>query len=272
VKSSDQNRTIEDFGEQWTRYTDNEGWYGSLELFQDMLGPLLSTSEIEGATVAEIGSGTGRIVSMLLAAGAARVVAIEPSEAFEVLVENVAKMNGGAEKVVPIRASGHDFETDLTLDFVFSIGVLHHIVEPGPVVRAAFDALAPGGRIFVWLYGREGNRGYLALTRPLRAITVRLPHPLLKVVVEIVYGLLAVYRQACRALPLPLRSYLEEVLWPMSPKNRRLVIYDQLNPAHAKYYREGEARSLLAEAGFEALRLHHRHGYSWSVIGTKPAA
>ena len=52
---------------------------------------------------------------------------------------------------------------------------------------------------------------------------------------------------------------------------RRLVIYDQLNPAYAKYYREHEARALLSDAGFRNVRLHHRHGYSWTVIGEKPA-
>jgi hypothetical protein len=55
----------------------------------------------------------------------------------------------------------------------------------------------------------------------------------------------------------------------MSPHKRRLAIYDQLNPAYAKYYTREEAAALLAAAGFVDIRLHHRHGYSWSVIGTK---
>jgi predicted RNA methylase len=45
---------------------------------------------VAGRQVADIGSGTGRIVAMLLAAGAARVTAIEPSRAFEVLAPRFA--------------------------------------------------------------------------------------------------------------------------------------------------------------------------------------
>lgn len=51
---------------------------------------------------------------------------------------------------------------------------------------------------------------------------------------------------------------------------RRLVIYDQLNPAYAKYYTRAEAYELLRQAGFDDVRLHHRHGYSWTAVGTRP--
>ena len=34
-------RTIQDFGDQWTRYTGNEGYYGSVELLRDICEPLV---------------------------------------------------------------------------------------------------------------------------------------------------------------------------------------------------------------------------------------
>jgi hypothetical protein len=60
------------------------------------------------------------------------------------------------------------------------------------------------------------------------------------------------------------------VMLPLTPSARRVVIYDQLNPAYAKYYRRGEAEALLASQGFTDVKLHHRHGYSWTVLGMKP--
>src|ERR1043165_1933689 len=89
MKQTLRDRSIADFGAQWTRYRDNEGWYGSLQLFRDIFGPVLSADEVAGCRVAEIGSGTGRIVNMLLEAGAAHVLAVEPSQAFDVLRANV---------------------------------------------------------------------------------------------------------------------------------------------------------------------------------------
>jgi hypothetical protein len=56
----------------------------------------------------------------------------------------------------------------------------------------------------------------------------------------------------------------------MPPEKQRLIIYDQLNPAYAKYYMKREAVKLLLDGGFINVRVHHRHGYSWTVIGTKP--
>jgi hypothetical protein len=67
-----------------------------------------------------------------------------------------------------------------------------------------------------------------------------------------------------------LREYMLSILEKMSPKKRRLIIYDQLKPSYAKYYTQFEARKLLSDRNFENVRVHHRHGYSWTVIGTKP--
>ena len=138
-----QKQTIEDFGQQWTKYTTNNGYYGSLELFQDIISPLMTIDEIRGTNVAEIGSGTGRIVDMLLEAGASHVTAIEPSDAFYVLQENIRCK---VDRVCCYHVLGDQLPELADLDYIFSIGVLHHIPDPMPVVKAAYDALKPGGR------------------------------------------------------------------------------------------------------------------------------
>jgi hypothetical protein len=74
----------------------------------------------------------------------------------------------------------------------------------------------------------------------------------------------------CRRLSLPLAGYVRGHLARLTPAVRRLTIYDQLNPAFARYYTRTEASTLLADAGFVDVRLHHRHGYSWTVVGRKP--
>ena len=261
-------RTIRDFGEQWNRYPENDGYYASTELLRDIAGPLLRMSDIEGKQVADIGSGTGRIVNMLLSAGAGHVVAIEPSAAFEVLRRNISQPN----RVTLLKIGGAELPPSSQLDLVVSIGVLHHITDPNPVVDACFRALRPGGRILVWLYGKEGNEAYLAFATFLRAITKRLPHNALTLVVWGLYPFLAGWLWLARRVPVPLQNYLNNYLARLSPAQRRLVMYDQLNPAYAKYYTAGEARTLLERAGFINVSLHHRHGYSWTVSGQRPGA
>ena len=260
-------RTIADFGEQWVRFRDNNGYYGSNALFEDIVSPLLTPADVAGRQVADIGSGTGRIVAMLLGAGAARVTAIEPSRAFEVLAPRFAD----DPRVDCKQLAGEDIADLGPFDLIVTFGVLHHIPDPLPVVRAAYAALRPGGRLFAWMYGHEGNEVYLAFAQPLRAVTKHLPDPVLAGLVRVLDLPLVAYIALCRWLPLPMAVYMREHLGKLPPDARRLTIFDQLNPAYAKYYRRDEVEALFSAGGFTDIQLYRRHGYSWSVIGTKPA-
>lgn len=262
-------KTIEDFGEQWLHYTDSQGYYGSLDLFRDILGPLFSLEDLPGSRVADIGSGTGRVVKMLVEAGATHVLAVEPSDAYFILERNARAYEG---RVLPLRARGEEIPSGLELDLVFAIGVLHHIPDPSPVVRAAHNALKPGGRVVIWMYAKEGNERYLSFVRPLRQITTRLPHGLLAGLCWSLCLALDAYLVAARRLPIrvPMREYVLGPFSKLTRDKRQLVIYDQLNPAYAKYYTRDEVTELLITGGFEQVSLYHRHGNSWTATGRKP--
>lgn len=260
-------RTIRDFGVQWTTYRSNEGYFGTVELLADFFDGVLDLREIRGKQVADIGSGTGRIVNMLIDAGAAHVLGVEPSSAYRVMLENTLCRG---DRVTCLNVRGDQLPPSGELDFVFSVGVIHHIPEPDATIRAAYEALRPGGRIAIWVYGREGNELYLSIALPMRRITRRLPHDMLAALVRVLDVPLVAYIAACRRLPLPMRRYMTEVMGKLTPAKRRLGIYDQLNPAYARYYTRAEARDLLARAGFVDIRQAHRHGYSWSLVGTRP--
>jgi SAM-dependent methyltransferase len=264
--SKDRARTISDFGEQWTRHTGNPDYYGSVELFADIIQPFLTLDDVKGRKCADVGSGTGRIVLMMLAAGAETVTAIEPSRAYSVLVQNTAQ---AGKKVRCLNVAGEAIPKD-DFDLVLSIGVLHHIPDPRPVVQAAYEALRPGGRMLAWVYGHEGSRAYQSIFTPVRMLTRNLPVAINEVLAWTLYPFVLGYGTLTRLLPsLPLSNYLSNVYLRFPPAERRLVILDQINPRWAKYYTGEEAEALLADAGFRDVRLHHRRGYSWTVIGSK---
>lgn len=262
-------KTVNDFGIQWTHYTSNDGFYGSKELFADIVEPLLDVGEVQDANVAEIGSGSGRIALMLAEAGASNVTAMEPSDGYDVLVKTINESEW-LDRIVTQKKLGAELDESNVYDLIFSVGVLMHVPEPIPVLQAAYEALKPGGKFFVWIYSKEGIGAYLAFVRPLRAISSRLPHALLVPVIWLTYSALVVYQFMCKFSPLPLKDYVTKVLWKLSPEKRRLVIYDQLNPTFVKYYSKDDLKELFKAGGFEDIKLHHRHGYSWSAIGTKP--
>ncbi len=258
-------KTIKDFGDQWTHYSQNEGYYASLEFFKDICGPLVDLSDLQGKTILDIGSGSGRIVKMLLDSGASRVVAVEPSGAFEKLVENTRPWE---KKIEYLNLKGENIP-DMKVDYAFSIGVLHHIPDPQPTVQRAFDCLKPGGKFLIWVYGSEGNEFYLSLIQPLRKLTSIIPDIILVGLAHIFNFFLFLYIFFNKFLVLPFHRYLREVLAKLSRKDRFLVIFDQLNPAYARYYRREEAENLLKKIGFINVASFHRHAYSWTVIGEK---
>jgi SAM-dependent methyltransferase len=266
-RPADSERTIGDFGQQWTTYKDNTGYYGSADFFADIWGPLRSEMTVEGSRVADIGAGTGRFVNILLDAGVDHVIAIEPSDAMSVLKANTAK---GQDRITYLHVTGDQIPADSALDYVFAIGVLHHIPDPLPLLRAARAALKPGGCCFAWIYGSEGNRLYIRLVSALRVLATRAPHRVLVMMVWLLYGPLRIYVAAARVLPLPLRHYMTQVLGKLNGSKIRLVIYDQLNPTHAEYYSREQVISLFTQAGYQPVRLHHRHGYSWAVKAVNP--
>jgi SAM-dependent methyltransferase len=261
-------RTVAAFGEQWSHYTQNDGYYGSLELFADVIAPLLTPADFTGARVADIGSGTGRIVGMLLAAGAAHVTAVEPSRAFAVLSRNTADIR---DRVTVLNVTGDRLPPGLELDYVVSLGVLHHIPEPAPVVRAALAALRPGGRILLWVYAHEGNERYLAWTTPLRALTTRMPHLAVAGVSHLLASATTAFLAAKAAVRPGGSGYLDRVFARLPYRDRHLVVYDQLRPRHTKHYTAHELEELLSSCGYAEIHLSHRHGYSWTAVATKPA-
>jgi len=157
-------------------------------------------------------------------------------------------------------------------DVVVSLGGFQFIEDPLPkALSAARAALRPGGRLVIWVYALEGNELYVRAVQALRTVTTRLPHAALSALCGFLNVCVDVYIAACRFLPLPMRDYMRNTLARVSRDKRRLTIYDQLNPTYARYYREDELRALLEAAGFEDVALHHRRGYSWTAVGTRPA-
>ncbi len=147
--------TISDFGSQWTRFVDiDSGYYGREIWFDDILKPLMAAEDVAGKVVADIGSGTGRIVRMLASAGAAQIFAIEPSEAISVLRRNVA----GIRQIECLHFDGASLPCEPALDWMFSIGVIHHIPDAKQVMSACLGRSSREGELrFGCTVARETN-------------------------------------------------------------------------------------------------------------------
>lgn len=90
------------------------------------------------------------------------------------------------------------------------------------------------GKIFIWLYGKEGNGLYLTLLKSLRVITKNLPDTALLRKVDLIHGVVKFYIFLWTCMNLSLKSYLENVYSKMSHNQKKVIVLDQLNPDYAK--------------------------------------
>jgi len=254
---------IEDFGNQWTLFTHNRGYYGSRSALESLIEPLLDAESIRSKRIADVGAGTGRYTRLFHQSGAGAILAMEPSIAFEVLKRNTAGLGRIDYLQEPAEKIPH-----LDFDIIFCIGVLQFIPDPRPALIAMGRALRPGGRLFLWVYGKENNGFYLMFVRLLRIFSSRLPAQPLSCLSHWLLPVADLYAFGCRFMNLPLSDYLLNYFSKLDFYSRRLVIYDQLNPRIARYYRGTELRQLLKTCGFVNIRMHHRLGYSWSALAS----
>lgn len=258
--------TISDFAEQWQLFSGNTGHFASREYFQDILGHLLDIDAFRGKRLGEIGSGTGRFVTLMAEIGADHIVALEPARSFEILKDNTKQY---ASKITYVNDTGEKLTVSEPLDYVISLGVISYIPDPLPTFEAVYRALGNHGKFAVCLMSYEGNRLYYHAVWLLRRITTRIPNRVLLVLSRCLVYCLDVYIALCKVIRLPLHEYMRNVISKFSRENRVLLVFDQLNPSYAKFYKKAELEKLFHDAGFKNVELHHRYGYSWVALGEK---
>jgi len=168
-------RTQESFGYEWTHFTD---WQPSgLRNFSDYFAGV-DLASLRDAIVLDAGCGMGRHARQM-AGHAAGVVALDFSQAIDQARRNV----DGLDNVICVQ--GDLFELPLaeeSFDYVYSLGVLHHLAETEQALAALARRVRPGGRLRVYLYWTHGGwkgRVLRVVAAALR-VTTRLPFGLLR--------------------------------------------------------------------------------------------
>ena len=259
----DHKESYQDFGEQFSVHNQLGDYWGSIELLNEIVNPF-DLNLIKGKDIMEVGVGSGRISHNLLKYKPRSLVGIEPSKAF-----TVAEKNLSSNKVKLFNIKGENLNFDSKFDYVFSLGVIHHIPNYKLVLENIRKSLKPNGKFIIWVYGNEGNELYLFIFNNLRKITIKLPDFILRIISNILVFFTYIYGFLCKIFPLPLQKYFTGMFNKLSFKNRSYVIFDQLNPSYAKYFKIKELEDELQKCGFKNLKIFNRLGYSYTAICKK---
>jgi len=249
------------FGYEWQKYHQMDLNY---ELqFRKWIKPF-GPEVFKNKKVLDAGCGMGRNSYWVLKYGAKELVAFDYDErSVEAAKKNLAGLNNAKVDFKSIYQLNYQNEFDIA----FSIGVIHHLENPGLAIENLIKALKPGGLILIWVYGYENNEWIVKWISPLRKyLTSKLPPAILHLLAY------------CFSLPL---WFFLKVFSQKSPYLKQVsqfrfshlhsIVFDQLLPKIANYYKRDEARQLLAEHQLKNIDISHTNNNSWTVFGYKPS-
>ena len=131
----DHKESFPDFGKQFKKDSKIDGYWGSTEMLKDIVAPF-NLKTIKNKNIMELGTGSGRILFNLSKFKPKRLVGIEPSEAI-----SIAKKNNKNNNVEFYKLRGEELNFNETFDYVFSLGVLHHIPNAEVVMKNIHKSL-----------------------------------------------------------------------------------------------------------------------------------
>lgn len=250
----------ERFGYEWKEYSEILPIHR--EQF-DRWSALLSPADWKGCEFLDVGCGMGRNSYWPLSYGARHGTAIDVDDRS---LESARRTLAPYANAEVRKLSAYEIDYRDRFDIVFSIGVIHHLEFPDRAIASMAAAAKPGGKVLIWVYGRENNEWIVRFVDPIRKLVLcRLPIGLLHH--------LSVLPAAVLWLRLKLwkcRSPYMALLARMSFRQVRSIVFDQLLPRIAHYWSRAEVEALLARANLKDIRLLWVNEMSWTAVGTKP--
>lgn len=149
-------KTINAFGKEWKKFSDfsnEEIQKVGSEYFDIVDGNMINKESV----VLDLGCGSGRW-SKYIAPKVKWVEAIDAGDAVIVAAKNLQEFSN--VRITKASAENIPF-ADNSFDFIFSLGVLHHIYDTQAGLNSAVSKLKKGGYFLIYLYYALENRGFL---------------------------------------------------------------------------------------------------------------
>lgn len=213
-------------------------------------------------TILDAGCGIGRNTFWPIKYGAKSAVAFDMDDrTLEAAKNNLKEFNN-----VKIRKfSIYEIPYNNKFDISFSIGVIHHLEFPHKAIDQLIKATKPGGKVLVWLYGRENMEFYVNILDPIRKfLFAKAPLPIVRVLSYVPTLFLYIYVKSGFA-----KLEYFKLLKKLTFIQIQQIIFDQMLPKTAKYYRKEEAIKLLKNKGLIDIKIEWVNQCSWCVLATK---
>lgn len=266
---------IDDFGNEWEAYDQSSVSVAELEQqFQDYFILFSWSEEIINGTGADFGCGSGRW-ARFVAPRVNSLICIDASnKAIRVASNNTSALNNCY--TVQARIDRLPIP-DNTLDFGYSLGVLHHLPKTGEAIKNCSAKLKPGAPFLVYLYYAFDNRPkwYASIWKcsdVLRGVISKLPFRVKYLLSNLIA--LSVYYPFARlayvfekfgadVTDIPLAEYRQKSFYTM-----RAGALDRFGTRLENRFTRLEIKTMMEDAGLINVRFSNIAPY-WCALGTK---
>lgn len=265
------------FGHEWSTFRQGEGEFSFADrqaIFQSYFR-IFPWQELPPDPIGmDVGCGSGRW-SVLVAPKVGHLHLLDASA--DALAVARANLAGAANVSFHLASVGDIPLEDNSLDFAFSLGVLHHVPDTAAAIRAIASKLKVGAPFLIYLYYALDNRPWWyraiwRLSNAFRLVISSLP-PTLRLVVSqiiaiVIYWPLArlaalVEHAGFSPAAIPLESYRHRKFYVM-----RTDAYDRFCTRLEQRFTRHQIEQMLAAAGFGHIDFSDEVPY-WCAVGRK---
>ena len=267
--------TVKGFGDEWSCFTQEKLDHASRDrIFHDYFSVFPWELLPSDAIGADIGCGSGRW-AQIVAPRVAQLNLIDASpDALAVARSNLSDLTNVRFEHASV---GNLPMVDSSLDFAYSLGVLHHVPDTFAAIRSIAVKLKSGAPFLIYLYYNLDNRSvaYRALwlvSDGVRRVVSRLPFALRYLVSQILA--IIVYWPLARIALVLDRLGVLPVGWPLSYYRDkpyyvlRTDALDRFGTRLEQRFSRAEIHAMLSDAGFVDIRFSDRPPF-WCAVGIK---
>ena len=265
-------KTIEGFGDEWNRF-DQTGMSkeDSYEIFESYFSIFPWGDLPKDAIGFDLGCGSGRWAKWV-APRVGRLHCIDPSDAI-----NVARNNLQAESNCEFHNTGVDDipMPDNSMDFGYSLGVLHHIPDTSAALAACVAKLKRGAPFLLYLYYAFDNRPswfrwLWKISDLIRKLVSRLPHGLRylmsQLLASLVYWPLARIAKGAEFLGLDPKNYPLTIYRNRGFYVMRTDALDRFGTRLEQRFSRNQIQQMMETVGLERIVFSEKTPY-WCAVG-----
>lgn len=275
VKENYDTNVIDDFGNEWSAYDQSDVDANELERqFLDYFKLFSWDEKITNGIGADFGCGSGRWARFV----ADRVKSLICIDASDKAV-NVAKKNLADKKNCEVKQAkvAELPMPDNSLDFAYSLGVLHHIPDTATAVKNCTAKLKSGAPFLIYLYYAFDNRPLWFVmiwkcSDIFRSIICKMPfflkYPVTNLIAAIVYypiARLSLLMEKCGVdvINVPLTEYRAKSFYTM-----RTDALDRFGTRLENRFTQNQIKKMLEDAGLKDIKFSDIAPY-WCALGIK---